>query len=414
MLETSTSVREFKARQIVSHDADEQAATLCGWKQTYDQLTPGPFVGSLTELNFSATHLFCETTSHKLHQLCEIPDGAWWFGIPVGRDAAGSIHATPISTEVLAFRPGGCEFELLTPPDYSILGLVVNADALMRYAEQYCESTLRQIHTSNEIICIGAQRRHALSEMLQMILREGRSAADASGAPRSTTWKRRYSPRWSSPVCCRRRARRPAISRARVGSRSLPMPVTSRWPTGTGRSASWSFAACCVSRRTLQYCFEYAYDTTPQNYLRALRLNGVRRAVRARARFDHHPSGRLILGLAHEPVCPGLSDAVRRAAFRHPARGRRQRGLSRLAPHRIAGMAAARAARAPSAMAIALDSPRSWLTSRGRFFAKSRYGLRDALITMDASKGRDAIRPSRSMSLYRSSNSGDVNRGHAG
>ena len=75
-----------------------------------------------TELNFSATHLFCETTSHKLHQLCEIPDGAWWFGIPVGRDAAGSIHATPISTEVLAFRPGGCEFELLTPPDYSILG----------------------------------------------------------------------------------------------------------------------------------------------------------------------------------------------------------------------------------------------------------------------------------------------------
>lgn len=216
MLETSTSVREFKARQIVSHDADEQAATLCGWKQTYDQLTPGPFVGSLTELNFSATHLFCETTSHKLHQLCEIPDGAWWFGIPVGRDAAGSIHATPISTEVLAFRPGGCEFELLTPPDYSILGVVVNADALMRYAEQYCESTLRQIHTSNEIICIGAQRRHALSEMLQMILREGRSAADASGAPRSTTWKRRYSPRWSSPACCRRRARRPATSRERA------------------------------------------------------------------------------------------------------------------------------------------------------------------------------------------------------
>ena len=34
--------------------------------------------------------------------------------------------------------------------------------------------------------------------------------------------------------------------------------------------------------------------------------------------------------------------------------------------------------RAPSAIAITLDSPRSWLTSRGRFFAKSRYGLRDA------------------------------------
>ena len=39
-----------------------------------------------------------------------------------------------------------------------------------------------------------------------------------------------------------------------------------------------------VSRRTLQYCFEYAYDTTPQNYLRALRLNGVRRELSARER----------------------------------------------------------------------------------------------------------------------------------
>ena len=347
MLETSTSVREFKARQIVSHDADEQAATLCGWKQTYDQLTPGPFVGSLTELNFSATHLFCETTSHKLHQLCEIPDGAWWFGIPVGRDAAGSIHATPISTEVLAFRPGGCEFELLTPPDYSILGVVVNADALMRYAEQYCESTLRQIHTSNEIICIGAQRRHALSEMLQMILREGRSAADASGAPRSTTWKRRYSPRWSSPACCRRRARRPATSRARVGSRSLPMPAISRWPTGTGRSASWSFAACCTSAAE-RFNTVLNMPTTRRRRTTCARCGSMAcvESCRARARFDHHPSGRLILGLlAHEPVCPGLSDAVRRAAFRHPARGRRQRGLSRLTAHRIAGMAAARAAR---------------------------------------------------------------------
>ena len=234
-----------------------------------------------------------------------------------------------------------------------------------------------------------------------MILREGRSAADASGAPRSTTWKRRYSPRWSSPVCCRRRARRPAISRARVGSRSLPMPVTSRWPTGTGRSASWSFAACCTSAAE-RFNTVLNMPTTRRRRTTCARC-GSMACVESCPRASTTIHQVLILGLlAHEPVCPGLSDAVRRAAFRHPARGRRQRAEPARA-HRIAGMAAARrrGMRAPSAMAIALDSPRSWLTSRGRFFAKSRYGLRDALITMDASKGRDAIRPSRSMSLYR-------------
>lgn len=285
MLETPTSVREFKARQIVSHDADEQAATLFGWKQTYDQLTPGQFVGSLTELNFAATHLFCETTSHKLHQLCEIPDGAWWFGIPVGRDAAGSIHATPISTEVLAFRPGGCEFELLTPPDYSILGVVMNADALMRYAEQYCESTLRQIHTSNEIICIGAQRRHALSEMLQMILREGRSAADASGgAARHNVETTIFATLVESGVLPTTRQKARHISSAR----RVQIASDARDFALANRDRAVGILELCgvlhVSRRTLQYCFEYAYDTTPQNYLRALRLNGVRRELSARER----------------------------------------------------------------------------------------------------------------------------------
>jgi AraC family ethanolamine operon transcriptional activator len=42
-------------------------------------------------------------------------------------------------------------------------------------------------------------------------------------------------------------------------------------------------AAACASRRTLQYCFEEFMHTTPQAYLRALRLNEARRTLKARA-----------------------------------------------------------------------------------------------------------------------------------
>jgi len=36
----------------VAHDADEQARNLIGWRQTYDQLAAGRFVGTLTELGY--------------------------------------------------------------------------------------------------------------------------------------------------------------------------------------------------------------------------------------------------------------------------------------------------------------------------------------------------------------------------
>ena len=42
-------------------------------------------------------------------------------------------------------------------------------------------------------------------------------------------------------------------------------------------------AAACASRRSLQYCFEEFMHTTPQAYLRALRLNEARRALKARS-----------------------------------------------------------------------------------------------------------------------------------
>ena len=41
--------------------------------------------------------------------------------------------------------------------------------------------------------------------------------------------------------------------------------------------------AACASRRTLQYCFEEFLHTTPQAYLRALRLNEARRTLKSRA-----------------------------------------------------------------------------------------------------------------------------------
>ncbi|HXZ08990.1 MAG TPA: AraC family transcriptional regulator, partial [Paraburkholderia sp.] len=103
------ALESARVQTCVAHDADEQARNLQGWSQTYDQLTAGAFVGTLTESSLDHMHVFCETTSHTLRQSCMVPSDAYWFGIPVRRDTTGRIDANVIDDKVIAFRPGGIE-----------------------------------------------------------------------------------------------------------------------------------------------------------------------------------------------------------------------------------------------------------------------------------------------------------------
>lgn len=124
----------------VAHDADEQARNLVGWRQTYDQLAAGHFVGTLTELPLDTMKLFRETTSHTLRQACEVRGDAYWFGIPVlppeFEAAQMRIDTRPVAADGFACRPGNVEFELLTPAAFSIYGVVVRGEVLRRHAEQ--------------------------------------------------------------------------------------------------------------------------------------------------------------------------------------------------------------------------------------------------------------------------------------
>lgn len=79
-----------------------------------------------------------------------------------------------------------------------------------------------------------------------------------------------------------------------------------------------------VTRRTLQNGFQEALGTSPATYLRTVRLNAVRRALRegdALATIGRH---RRPLGfLAHGPLLAGLQGAVWREAFTDPSAGLR-------------------------------------------------------------------------------------------
>jgi AraC family transcriptional regulator, ethanolamine operon transcriptional activator len=269
----------LRVHTCIAHDADEQARNLHGWTQTYDQLTAGSFVGTLTELSLDHMHVFCETTSHTLRQTCEVPSDAYWFGIPVRRDVTGRIDANVIGDDSIAFRPGGVEFELITPAGYEILGVVVKRDVLRHHAAEVERCGLLDRLPASEVVPVDERRKARLCASLRDILADGANGAEpltgfARSALESSVLASLFDlcvqPNAEPGAIPAKPRRRWIVSEAReyvLANRERPVGV----PELCDRLH--------VSRRTLQYCFQDVLGMAPATYLRTIRLNGARREL---------------------------------------------------------------------------------------------------------------------------------------
>ncbi|MEC5408899.1 helix-turn-helix domain-containing protein [Paraburkholderia sp. MPAMCS5] len=267
----------FRVHTRVAHDADEQARNLHGWHQTYDQLTAGSFVGGLTELCLDHMQVFVETTSHTLRQTCEVQKDAYWFGIPTCREGSGRIDAQPITSDALAFRPGGIEFELLTSSGYEIFGVVVKGDVLRRYAAQVERVGLAEQWPDTHVVPIGTARKERLCASLRELLEAGAAnAAPLSSCARNSLQASVLASLFDVGAL-------PAAEPPAMPSRARRQSIVSeaRDYVLANRDRALSVPELCerlhVSRRTLQYCFQDVLGMAPATYVRAIRLNGARR-----------------------------------------------------------------------------------------------------------------------------------------
>jgi AraC family transcriptional regulator, ethanolamine operon transcriptional activator len=262
----------------VASDADEQARNLSGWRQTYDQLTPGAFSGSVSELCLQDMTVFCETTSHALRQTCEVGLDAYWFGIPLRNDGTGLIDGHLITDDALAVMRGHDEFELVTAGGYGILGVVIDEAELRTYAREVERIDFSDEMLSRQILHIGTRRKTGLCEGLSVFLQSAQAGSQplstvASGNAQSCVLAMLFdlAGSWHTDDLPENRSKSDRywiVMQARdyiLANRHRPVAVP---------ELCRQFH---VSRRTLQYCFKETLGMTPMSYLRAIRLNGVRR-----------------------------------------------------------------------------------------------------------------------------------------
>jgi len=257
----------------VAYDADEHACNLTDWQQRYDQISAGQFRGSITELASDGLQVFHEFTSQSLHQNCNVWPDSIWLGIAATPGADSRINGIAVGDNELMCRPGDCEFELMTPENHHIYGIVARREELIRTAQiQGVEIDWRDF-SAHERLSLPEKTMTDLRFLLHRLLREptvlpgARLQQDLVMMALLEILQQESPKRETAPSYQRRKR---VVERAVAhmeAHRDQPVTITEL----CNRVGA--------SRRTLQYSFDSIVGVSPVQYLRVTRLNGVRRGL---------------------------------------------------------------------------------------------------------------------------------------
>jgi AraC family ethanolamine operon transcriptional activator len=266
----------------VTHDVDDQAESLNGFRQFYEQLGRGRFHGEVWHLMSSTGFLLRERANRSLRQHFRPPPEHVTLAVPLAV-APGSVFAgRPIERESLLVLDCDREYDLLAAGELDVIGLSVHQSLLDTLAPSKVE-WLRDAQAESHL----ALTPDAAAAIRHMLLAVSRDAEADIGSLTEL----------AAEVALLSATLTQTVLLAMNGGRSdhatnIPRRADTRLKV-VKRAVEFMRAhlhdvidiadictAACASRRSLQYCFEEFMHTTPQAYLRALRLNEARRALK--------------------------------------------------------------------------------------------------------------------------------------
>ncbi len=272
------------ARTVVSGDADELAEHLSAWDQTYEQLASGRFTGRLDELWLDGLQLFRERTSLDVLETGTPWRGSRTFGIPLVMEGAAVYCGKSMPPDMLLTLGPRDTLDLRAPRALDIVGMAWPADALSAFTQDLEGIDIEEELRGRRLLPVAP----AALARLRRLLREVFALVDGDAA-------RLADPQVARGLRCTLLETVVAAVRDAAGEPAETFTASVRHAT-VRRARDYALsrpdeplsvaelcAALRVSRRTLQTCFKDMLGMSPHQYLRALRLNGMRRDLRSLA-----------------------------------------------------------------------------------------------------------------------------------
>ncbi|WP_372399575.1 helix-turn-helix domain-containing protein [Azospirillum sp. HJ39] len=118
--------RTLRLETDLTEDVWEQEKALVGWTQHYRQLQPGRFLGRLRGVSAPGIGIFQEDTNLRLHQHTAPPPGTLVVAVPLPGSAPARLDGRPVGeNDVLVLR-GGTLSEFLCDGPMSVLALAID------------------------------------------------------------------------------------------------------------------------------------------------------------------------------------------------------------------------------------------------------------------------------------------------
>jgi len=269
-----------------TNDFEKQAELLQGWNQGYSQLSSGGFEGYVSEIRFENLHLFLEYSSQRLLQNGYLADDIIAVGIPLQFGGNGLFCGSACDHQAMHIFSGKNGFEFFSPSQLVMAGISVKRDALLKTLNADDAELVLQHISNAKLLHLDTARsdmvRDFMSGAFATIQRHPQLLENAK--QRALLSQTVISLLAECLVDSATTADKTPEQSAMTNTRCRDIIAETRRMVHENADIPFTVAEVClqlgISRRTLQYCFQNLLNTTPMAFLRAERLNGVRRMLR--------------------------------------------------------------------------------------------------------------------------------------
>ena len=258
---------------------DQHALAQKGWSLQYEQLSAGQFRGRIHRVLLPGVTLLREDTSLALRQRGRLDDSVYGFAMAL-HDSPDLFFNGQRVPEFAIMCGRGDEVDMTTPPQFTLIALAVERGLLNPLWERMYQKPLALWLEKKLVLQTTGVKAQNLRDLQLAVIEQARNQAGRqSDAQAMRQLRDDILMEWLEalpsqvdtselPTLERRKKLVDHACQLMLGYADEPLSildVCSR--VGT-------------SRRKLNYCFQDVLGTTPIKYLRALRLNHVRRALR--------------------------------------------------------------------------------------------------------------------------------------
>ncbi|HEX5738790.1 MAG TPA: helix-turn-helix domain-containing protein, partial [Hydrogenophaga sp.] len=265
-------------RAVQSQDIDAHARAQGGWALAYEQLSSGQFDGGFVIVQLPGLRLFNESTNVVLRQQGRLGDDVYGFAMSLTPVEEVYFHGRKVPRHAVMCGRGN-DIDLVTPAGHQLIALVVERSLLTPLWERMYQKPLALWLEKQLVLQASAEAAAALRLNHQQMLRQALSLKALPDMPAPMLqmrddvlieWIEALPPSVDLSDLQTHERRKRMVDRACELALAHPDEPLSILQVCSRVGAS---------RRKLNYCFQDVLGTSPTKYFRALRLNGVRRAL---------------------------------------------------------------------------------------------------------------------------------------